>query len=154
MKIILIIVITFTIPFSFTNLYSQNVRMSVDGTNDNNERIVLKDVKYIDPVTKHLSYRLDKKCSSISQLNFYWKGSHEYVELNIMCSNGRVIHSEKKIMFTDEYTFYMSDIENDICEYDNERNSLYWITLTVLVCDSTDISETNVYECFITGKDC
>ena len=126
---------------TFTNLNSQELRMSISGIYNGETKETIEDQE--DMNSKYLMYTVDKTCLRIESLIF--KGNYKNVTLKIHCGSSGKLLSKTKLNIKGMYTFPWTSSKYGNCNPDDE------IIYSISVEDSKgDI----IYRCNITGGDC
>ena len=126
---------------TFTNLNSQELRMSISGIYNGETKETIEDQE--DMNSKYLMYTVDKTCLRIESLIF--KGNYKNVTLKIHCGSSGKLLSKTKLNIKGMYTFPWTSSIYGNCNPDDE------IIYSISVEDSKgDI----IYRCNITGGDC
>jgi len=126
---------------TFTNLNSQELRMSISGIYNGETKETIEDQE--DMNSKYLMYTVDKTCLRIESLIF--KGNYKNVTLKIHCGSSGKLLSKTKLNIKGMYTFPWTSSKYGNCNPDDE------IIYSISVEDSKGEL---IYRCNITGGDC
>lgn len=126
---------------TFTNLFSQELRMSISGIYNGETKETYEDQE--DMNSKYLMYTVDKTCLRIESLIF--KGNYKNVTLKIHCGSSGKLLSKTKLNIKGMYTFPWTSSKYGNCNPDDE------IIYSISVEDSKGEL---IYRCNITGGDC
>jgi hypothetical protein len=142
MEMVFITLFTLLISVTtFTNLNSQELRMSISGIYNGETKETIEDQE--DMNSKYLMYTVDKTCLRIESLIF--KGNYKNVTLKIHCGSSGKLLSKTKLNIKGMYTFPWTSSKYGNCNPDDE------IIYSISVEDSKGEL---IYRCNITGGDC